>query len=217
MSDKAQWYVVHTYSGYENAVSSTITRYVDNREDLKGLICAVKIPSETVIEPVKVKKKVVKQEEMQPGHFVDVEETVEVTEMREVVRKLLPGYVLVKLVLTDETWHIIRNIRGVTGFVGADLQDTGMNGVPLSEEELRGLGIDVEGEETQEVVIPPELRLGFKEGDTVRIVDGPFANSTATVELIDTEKKKVHLSVFIFGREIPTEATLDQVEPVRED
>ena len=217
MSDRAQWYVVHTYSGYENAVASTINRYLDNREDLKGLICAVKIPTETVIEPVKVKKKVVKQEEMQPGMFVDVEETVEVSEMREVVRKLLPGYVLVKLVLTDETWHIIRNIRGVTGFVGADLQDTGMNGVPLSEDELRGLGIDMEGEEPEEVAAEPELRLNFKVGDQVRIVDGPFANSTATVELIDTEKKKVHLSVFIFGREIPTEATLDQVEPVRED
>lgn len=217
MSGKAQWYVVHTYSGYENAVASTITRYLDNREDLKGLICGVKIPTETVIEPVKVKKKVKKQEEMQPGVYVDVEETVEVSEMREVVRKLLPGYVLVKLVLTDETWHIIRNIRGVTGFVGADLQDTGMNGVPLSEDELRSLGVDLEGEEPEEVAAEPTLRLNFRVGDEVRITSGPYANFTATVEEIDTEKEKVHLSVFMFGREIPAEAALDQVEIVQED
>lgn len=213
MSERAEWYVVHTYSGYENAVASTITRYLENREDLKGLIYEVRIPTETVIEPVKVKRKVIKQEEMQPGTFVDVEETVEVSEKREVVRKLLPGYVLVKLVLTDETWHIIRNIRGVTGFVGADLQDTGMNGVPLSEDELRALGIDVEQEETPVVTV----ELGFRVGDKVRIVGGPYANFTATVEEIDTEKEKVYLSVFMFGRENPAEADLDQVEPIQED
>lgn len=213
MSERAEWYVVHTYSGYENTVSSTISRYLENREDLKDLIFEVRIPTTTVIEPVKVKKKVVKQEEMQPGVFVDVEETVEVTEKREVERKLLPGYVLVKMVLTDETWHIIRNIRGVTGFVGADLQDTGMNGVPLSQEELRGLGIDVEQEETPVVTV----ELGFQVGDKVRIVGGPYANFTATVEEIDTEKEKVHLSVFMFGRENPAEADLNQVEPIQED
>jgi transcriptional antiterminator NusG len=215
MSERAEWYVVHTYSGYENAVASTITRYLENREDLKNLIFEVRIPTETVIEPVKVKRKVVKQEELQPGTFVDVEETVEVTEKREVERKLLPGYVLVKLVLTDETWHIIRNIRGVAGFVGADLQETGMNGVPLSEEELRGLGINVDGEES--AASPVTVELGYKVGDKVRIVGGPYANFTATVEEIDTELEKVHLSVFMFGRENPAEASLDQVEPIQED
>lgn len=213
MSAKAEWYVVHTYSGYENAVASTISRYVENREDLKGMITEVNIPTETVIEPVKVKRKVTKQEEMQPGVFVDVEETVEVTEMREVVRKLLPGYVLVKLVLTDETWHIIRNIRGVTGFVGADLQDTGMNGVPLSESELEALGISVEPEE--EPVIT--MNLGFQVGDKVRVIRGPYVGHNATVEEIDMERERVSLSVFMFGRENPAEADLDQVEAIRED
>lgn len=212
MSERAQWYVIHTYSGYENAVASTINRYIENREDLKGQICEVFIPTETVIEPVKVKRKVVKQEEMQPGVFVDVEETVDVLEKREVVRKLLPGYVLVKLVLTDETWHIIRNIRGVTGFVGADLQETGMNGVPLSEDELKGLGIDLAQEE--QVV---SVDLGFSVGDKVRIVGGPYASFTGTVEEIDMDKERVHLSVFMFGRENPAEAALNQVEPIQED
>ena len=213
MSEKAEWYVVHTYSGYENAVASTISRYVENREDLKDMIFEVNIPTETVIEPVKVKRKVIKQEEMQPGTFVDVEETVEVTEKREVVRKLLPGYVLVKLVLTDETWHIIRNIRGVTGFVGADLQDTGMNGVPLNEAELKALGINAEPEEEPVVTV----NLGFQVGDKVRIVRGPYAGFTATVEEIDTDREKVNLSVFMFGRENPAEAELDQVEAIREE
>ena len=214
MSAKAEWYVVHTYSGYENAVASTINRYLENREDLKGLIFEVFIPTETVIEPVKVKRKVIKQEEMQPGVFVDVEETEEVLEKREVVRKLLPGYVLIKLVLTDETWHIIRNIRGVTGFVGADLQETGMNGVPLSEEELKGLGIDMSQDERESAV---SVDMGFRAGDKVRIVGGPYANYTATVEEIDLERERVHLSVFMFGRENPAEASLDQVEPLREE
>ncbi len=214
MSERADWYVFHTYSGYENAVASTINRYLENREDLKGQIFEVFIPTETVIEPVKVKRKVLKQEELQPGVFMDVEETEEVLEKREVVRKLLPGYVLVKLVLTDETWHIIRNIRGVTGFVGADLQETGMNGVPLSEDELKGLGVDVTRDESESAVT---VELGFRVGDKVRIVGGPYANFTATVEEIDLEREKVHLSVFMFGRENPAEAALDQVEPIQED
>ncbi len=213
MSGTPEWYVLHTYSGYENSVASTVNQYIANREDLRNLICKVHIPTETVIEPVKVKKKVVRQEEMKPGKFIEMTDTVEVTENRQVERKLLPGYVLVKMVLTDKTWHIIRNIRGVTGFVGADLQETGMNGVPLNESELTALGIDITEDENETV----NVNLGFAEGDKVRVISGPYSGNTAVVDEIDAEREMVYLSVFMFGREIPAEAELSQVEPIRED
>lgn len=175
MSETAKWYVVHTYSAYENTVASTIIKHVDNR-NLHDLIQEVSIPMETVTEITDNGPK-----------------TVE--------RKVFPGYVLVKMVLTDETWHIIRNIRGVTGFVGS-----GNKAIPLSEEEIYALGVEKH-----------EITVGYAEGDTVKIGDGALTGFLGTVEEIDIEKNKVRVVVSMFGRETPVELDLDQVELVKED
>ena len=174
MSEIARWYVLHTYSGYENTVASAITKHVDNR-NLHHLINEVKIPMEKVTEMTDKGPK-------------------------EYERKTFPGYVLVKMILTDETWHILRNIRGVTGFVGSGTKPT-----PLTEEEVQQLGI-----EKHEIVV------AYSEGDSVRINDGPLTSFIGTVDQIDIEKNKVRVIVSMFGRETPVELELDQVELVND-
>ena len=170
MSEIARWYVLHTYSGYENTVASAITKHVDNR-NLHHLINEVKIPMEKVTEMTDKGPK-------------------------EYERKTFPGYVLVKMILTDETWHILRNIRGVTGFVGSENKP-----IPLTEEEVLAMGM-----EKHEIVV------GYNVGDHVRIVDGPLASFTGVVEDIEPEKNQVSVMVSMFGRETPVELELDQVE-----
>jgi transcriptional antiterminator NusG len=171
MSDNANWYVVHTYSGYENTVKATIEKYVENR-NMRDLIHEISIPLETVTE---------------------------ITEdgPKEVERKVFPGYVLVKMVMNDETWHIVRNIRGVTGFLGE-----GNKAIPLSEADVAALGV-----EKREVVF------SYQVGDTVRITDGALESFLGTVEEIDMDRSKVRVVVSMFGRETPVELELDQVEP----
>ena len=171
MADNAKWYVVHTYSGYENAVRSAIEKFVTNR-GLEDMIQRLEIPMETVTE------------------------VTESGVMKDVERKVFPGYVLIKMVLTDDTWHLIRNIRGVTGFVGS-----ANKAIPLTEEEVLALGV-----EKHEIVVL------YHVGDTVRIVDGPLSTFTGVVEEIDPEKNKVRVVVSMFGRETPVELELDQVE-----
>ena len=130
---------------------------------------------------------------------IPMETVTEVTEsgvVKEVERKVFPGYVLIKMVLTDETWHIIRNIRGVTGFVGE-----ANKAIPLTEEEVRQMSL-----EKHEIVVK------YNVGDTVRITDGPLASFTGVVEEIEAEKNKVRVVVSMFGRETPVELELDQVE-----
>lgn len=167
---EARWYVVHTYSGYENAVASTITKYVDNR-NLQDVIQMVSVPLETVTE---ITDNGPKTEE----------------------RKVFPGYVLIKMVLTDETWHIVRNIRGVTGFVG-----TGNKAIPLTEEEILALGVEKR-----------EIKVAYAAGDTVRITDGALATFIGVVDELDIDKNKVRVIVSMFGRETPVELELNQVE-----
>ena len=170
MSDGAQWYVVHTYSGYENTVKATIEKYVENR-GLQDLIHEISIPLETVTE-------------------------ITDNGPKEVERKVFPGYVLVKMVMTDETWHVIRNIRGVTGFVGE-----ANKAIPLTEDEVAALGM-----EKREIVVL------YHVGDTVRITEGPLSSFTGTVEEIEPEKNRVRVVVSMFGRETPVDLELDQVE-----
>ena len=170
MSDEAKWYVVHTYSGYENTVAASIEKAVENR-GLRDLIQEVSIPLETVTEITENGPK-----------------TVE--------RKVFPGYVLIKMVMTDDTWHLVRNVRGVTGFVG-----TANKPIPLTEEEVLAMGM-----EKHEIVV------GYNVGDHVRIVDGPLASFTGVVEDIEPEKNQVSVMVSMFGRETPVELELDQVE-----
>ena len=171
MAENAKWYVVHTYSGYENAVKAAIEKFVANR-GLEDMILKIEIPMETVTE------------------------VTESGVMKEVERKVFPGYVLIKMVLTDETWHLIRNIRGVTGFVGE-----ANKAIPLTEEEVRQMSL-----EKHEIVVK------YNVGETVKITDGPLASFTGIVEEIDPDKNKVRVVVSMFGRETPVELELDQVE-----
>ena len=170
MADELKWYVAHTYSGYENTVAMSIEQAVENR-NMHDLITEVSIPLETVTEITDSGPK-----------------TVE--------RKVFPGYVLVKMVMTDETWHLVRNIRGVTGFVGA-----ANKAIPLTDEEIAALGV-----EKREVVV------SYGVGDSVKITDGALASFIGTVEELDTERNKVRVVVSMFGRETPVELELDQVE-----
>ena len=174
MADTAKWYVVHTYSGYENTVKATIEKTVESRQ-LHDRILAVSIPLETVTEITES----------------GVSKTYD--------RKVYPGYVLVKMVYSDETWHVIRNIRGVTGFLGSSSNDP----TPLTEEEVYAMGV-----EKKEIIVSYEV------GDTVRILDGPLSSFTGTVEAIEVEKNAVSVIVSMFGRETSVEFELDQVEVV---
>ena len=174
MADNARWYVVHTYSGYENTVKATIEKTVESR-GLHDQILAISIPLETVTE------------------------ITESGASKTYDRKVFPGYVLVKMIYSDDTWHVIRNIRGVTGFVGTSSNDP----TPLSEEEVYAMGV-----EKKEIIV------NYTVGDTVRILDGPLSSFTGTVEEIEIDKNKVSVVVSMFGRETPVEFELDQVEVV---
>lgn len=170
MSDLARWYVVHTYSGYENKVATNLEKIVENRK-LHDWIHEIRVPTETVTE-IKDNKK------------------------REVERKIFPGYVLVKMVMTDDSWYVVRNTRGCTGFVGPNGKP-----IPLTEEEVNALGVEKR-----------EIEVNYAAGDTVRIVDGPLENFTGVVDEVDLEKNKVRVTISMFGRETPVELELDQAE-----
>lgn len=172
MADELKWYVAHTYSGYENTVAASIEKSVENR-NMKDLITEVSIPMETVTE-------------------------ITDNGPKTVDRKVFPGYVLVKMVMTDETWHLVRNIRGVTGFVGS-----ANKAIPLTDEEIAALGV-----EKREVVV------SYNVGDSVKIIDGALESFIGTVEELDLDRSKVRVVVSMFGRETPVELELDQVELV---
>ncbi len=174
MADNAKWYVVHTYSGYENTVKATIEKTVESRQ-LQDRILAISIPMETVTEITES----------------GVSKTYD--------RKVYPGYVLVKMVYSDDTWHVIRNIRGVTGFVGTSSNDP----TPLTDEEVYAMGV-----EKKEIVV------NYAVGDTVRIVDGPLSSFTGVVDEIEVENNSVSVIVSMFGRETSVEFELDQVEVI---
>ena len=174
MAEEAKWYVVHTYSGYENAVAAAVMKAAENRR-MTDLIREVNIPMETVKEITD-----------------NGEKTVE--------RKVFPGYVLVKMILTDDSWHLIHNVRGATGFVGSDGK-----AIPLTEQEILDLGV-----EHREVVV------GYAVGDSVKVIDGPLAGFIGTVEALDVDKNSVSVVVSMFGRETPVDLELDQVEVIKE-
>jgi len=174
MADSAKWYVVHTYSGYENAVKTSIEKFVTGR-GMEDMILRIEIPMETVTE------------------------VTESGTSKEVERKVFPGYVLIKMVMTDDTWHLVRNVRGVTGFVGSANKP-----IPLSEEEVLAMGM-----EKHEIVV------SYNVGDHVKIMDGPLASFTGVVEEIEPEKNRVSVMVSMFGRETPVDLELDQVEVQR--
>ncbi len=173
MSEDAKWYVVHTYSGYENKVATNLETIVENRK-LQDLILEVMVPTEMVTE-IKDNKK------------------------REVERKIFPGYVLVKMLMTDESWYVVRNIRGVTGFVGPSSKP-----IPLTEEEVQALGVEKK-----------IIEVSYRVGDGVSILDGPLEGFTGIVNEIDDEKNIVRVTISMFGRETPVEFELDQIELIQ--
>lgn len=170
MSEEAKWYVVHTYSGYENKVKANIEKVVENRS-MQEAILDVVVPMEEQIEIKDGKKKAT-------------------------LRKVFPGYVLVKMIMSDESWYVVRNTRGVTGFVGP-----GSKPVPLTDEEVKTMGVEV---------FAPSV--DYEVGDNVRVISGPLENFIGIVEEINMEKKKVRVSVSMFGRETPIELELIQIQ-----
>ena len=169
MAEEAKWYVVHTYSGYENKVMTTLEQTIESRH-LEDRICELRVPTETVVEVGKDNKQ------------------------KEVERKLFPGYVFVKMIMSDESWYIVRNTRGVTGFVGSATKP-----IPLTEQEVANLGVEKK-----------QVEVNYSVGDTVQIIGGALEGFTGTVESIDVDNNIVKVIVSMFGRSTPAEVELGQ-------
>ncbi|NLK74286.1 MAG: transcription termination/antitermination factor NusG [Clostridiales bacterium] len=167
---EANWYVVHTYSGYENKVKANIEKAIENRK-LQDQILEVSVPMQDVVE---VKNGVKKH----------------------VQKKMFPGYVLLHMVMNDDVWYVVRNTRGVTGFVGPDSKQP----VPLTEAEMRSMGI-----KSDDIVVD------FEVGDTVTVVSGVWENTVGVIKHINTQKQSVTISVDMFGRETPVEISFSDV------
>ena len=168
--NEAEWYVIHTYSGYENKVKTTLEQVVENR-GLHDYIQEIEIPVEEIVEIKDGKKKTS-------------------------LRKIYPGYALIKMVLTDEIWYIVRNTRGVTGFVGPNSRP-----IPLTDEELAMMGVETDWEPI----------VDYGEGDSVKVINGPLEGFIGAVEEVNMEKKRVRVLVSMFGRETPVELEFTQV------
>ena len=170
MSERARWYVVHTYSGYENKVKANLEKAIENR-NLESLIHDIQVPMEEVVEEKDGKRKVS-------------------------LKKKCPGYVLVKMIMGDEAWYVVRNTRGVTGFVGP-----GSKPVPLSDDEVQSMG-----------VVETTIDIDLEIGENIRIISGPLRDSIAIIQEIILEKHKVKALVEMFGRETLAELDFNQVE-----
>lgn len=166
---EANWYVVHTYSGYENKVKANIEKTIENRH-LEEEILEVRVPMQDVVELKNGAKKTVQ-------------------------KKMFPGYVLINMIMNDDTWYVVRNTRGVTGFVGP-----GSKPVPLSEAEMKPLGIKTEN-----------VSVDFTEGDTIAVVAGVWKDTVGVVQRMDFGKQTATINVELFGRETPVEISFAEV------
>ena len=169
-AESAKWYVVHTYSGYENKVKADIEKTIENRK-LQDQILEVSVPVE---ESIEVKNGV----------------------QKAVTRKLFPGYVLLNMIMNDATWYVVRNTRGVTGFVGP-----GSKPVPLTEEEMMPLGIQ-----------KPDIEVDFAEGDMVVVTGGAWKDTAGVITGINMQKQTVTINVELFGRETPVEISFAEIK-----
>ena len=167
-----KWYVVHTYSGYENKVKTDLEKTIKNRE-LEDYIFSIVVPMEEQVEIKDGKRKTN-------------------------LKKVFPGYVLVKMIVTEQTWYIVRNTRGVTGFVGS-----GTNPIPLTDQEIRNMGFD-----------SAPITIDFDVNDNVQIINGFLEGNIGTVTEINKEKQKVKVLVSMFGRETPAELEFSQVQKI---
>ena len=172
-STELKWYILHTYSGYENKVKTTLEKLIENR-GIQDMISDVRVPMETV------------------------ETTTASGEAKTKEEKLFPSYVLVKMMMTDETWHIVRNITGATGFVGP-----GSRPVPLPDAEVEALGVDTK-----------TVTTSFAVGDNVKIKNGPMANFEGTISAVSADCKTVTVLASVFGRETPVELDAQSIEKI---
>jgi transcriptional antiterminator NusG len=172
MSEESKWYVVHTYSGYENKVKANIEKIIENR----GM-------SDQILEVV-----------------VPVQDTIEIKngQKKNVQRKVFPGYVLLNMIMNDDTWYVVRNTRGVTSFVGP-----GSKPVALTEKEILSMGIEL-----------PKEAINFFIGDTVKVSSGPFEDSIGLIKEINQHKRTIIVKLSMFGRETPVELDFSQVEKI---
>ena len=170
MSERARWYVVHTYSGYENKVKANLEKTVENR-NLESLLLDIQVPMEEVVEEKDGKQQVS-------------------------LKKKFPGYVLVRMFMTDESWYVVRNTRGVTGFVGP-----GSKPVPLTDEEVEAMGISESA-----------IEIDLEVGESVKVISGPLKEFVAIIQEINLEKHKMKALIDMFGRETLAELDFNQVE-----
>ena len=170
MSDEAKWYVVHTYSGHENKVKVKIEKIVENR-GMQDLVLNIIVPTEETVEIKNGQRKMK-------------------------TRKMFPGYVLVKMVVTNESWYLVRNTQGVTGFVGH-----GSEPIPLTNEEVRRMGIE-----------KVFVKLDIDIGDSVKVINGPFESFIGVVEEVNMEKQILRVKISMFGRDTPVELEFGQVD-----
>ncbi len=166
---EARWYVVHTYSGYENKVKANIEKTIENRH-LEDQILEVRVPLQEVVEMKNGRKQTVQ-------------------------KKMFPGYVLINMIMNDDTWYVVRNTRGVTGFVGP-----GSKPVPLTETEMINLGVCADNFEVE-----------FKEGDVIRVVSGVWKDTVAPIRGVNQSKQSVTINVELFGRETPVEISFAEI------
>ena len=167
---ETNWYVVHTYSGYENKVKANIEKTIENRH-LEDQILEVRVPMQDVVE-------------LKDGAS------------RQVQKKMFPGYVLINMVMNDDTWYVVRNTRGVTGFVGP-----GSKPVPLTEEEMRPLGVQSDS-----------VQIDFAEGDNVVVTGGVWKDTVGVIQAINENKQSVTINVDLFGRETPVEISFTEIK-----
>ena len=167
---ETNWYVVHTYSGYENKVKANIEKTIENRH-LEDQILEVRVPMQDVVE-------------LKDGAS------------RQVSKKMFPGYVLINMVMNDDTWYVVRNTRGVTGFVGP-----GSKPVPLTEEEMRPLGVQSDS-----------VQIDFAEGDNVVVTGGVWKDTVGVIQAINENKQSVTINVDLFGRETPVEISCTEIK-----
>ncbi len=166
---EANWYVVHTYSGYENKVKANIEKTIENRH-LEDQILEVRVPMQDVVE-------------LKDG------------QSRQVQKKMFPGYVLINMIMNDDTWYVVRNTRGVTGFVGP-----GSKPVPLTDEEMRPLGIQTDS-----------IQVDYAEGDSIVVIGGVWKDTVGVIQAINENKQSVTINVDLFGRETPVEISFTEI------
>lgn len=208
-STDVRWFVIHTYSGYENKVKDNIIKTVKNRS-MEDQILRISVPEAEVAESKEAKKK-----ETKDG--ITTTEIITKTLIKKV--KIFPGYVFINMMMNDQTWYVVRNTRGVTSFVGPGSKPVALNSDEVYNMDIEKYAERTDYDETQEIDdivtgATPEVELDFEIGDTVMITSGSFANSEGQIQEIHVHKQTVIVSLFVLGRETPSEFDFNQIKKV---